>query len=67
MIFDMMFDNVFMDFMVQSKISDAKNKMVNLQYQIEDVISKLNQSIEEKEERIHDLKVQMRTFLETAE
>ena len=67
MIFDMMFDNVFMDFMVQSKISDAKNKMVNLQYQIEDVISKLNQSIEEKEERIHDLKVQMRTFLEMAE
>lgn len=65
-VFDMMFDNVFMDFMVQSKISDAKNKMQNLQYQIEEMISNLNRSIEEKEERMKDLKVQMRTFLESA-
>lgn len=53
---DFFFDNMFFDFMVQSKITQAKSELDGAYVQIEGILAKLNQLVEEKEKEIRDIK-----------
>lgn len=64
-IMDFMVDNVFSDYMVQSKIARAKEKFGAILNEIEEVLNELNTLVKENEKAIKEYKRVMLDYLES--
>lgn len=63
---DFFFDNMFFDFMVQSKINDAKRQMDGIYDQINNIMAELESINDRNTNKISELKEKIRQFIEEA-
>lgn len=63
---DFFFDNMFFDFMVQSKINDAKRQMEGIYNQINNIMAELESINDRNTNKISGLKEKIRQFIEEA-
>ena len=63
---DFFFDNMFFDFMVQSKINDAKRQMDGIYDQINNIMAELESINDRNTSKISGLKEKIRQFIEEA-
>ena len=61
---DFFFDNMFFDFMVQSKINDAKRQMDGIYDQINNIMAELESINDRNTSKISGLKEKIRQFIE---
>lgn len=63
---DFFFDNMFFDFMVQSKINDAKRQIDDIYNQINNIMAELESVNDRSTSKISGLKEKIRQFIEEA-
>lgn len=63
---DFFFDNMFFDFMVQSKINDAKRQIEQIEDQILDIMDELESIHDRNTNKIDELKEKIRQYIEQA-
>lgn len=63
---DFFFDNMFFDFMVQSKINDAKRQIDDIYNQINNIMAELESINDRSTSKISGLKEKIRQFIEEA-
>ncbi len=63
-VFDIYFDNIFTDISVQKKIVEAKENIIAVQKQVEDIISRLSREYLSNEKEINVLKEEYNVLIE---
>ncbi len=63
-VFDIFFDNIFTDISVQNKIAEAKEKVIILEKQINDIVSRLDRDYLSNKREIHILREEYNDLVE---